>query len=429
MISGMSSDHAASVGTAGPALDPRAGSEPHARPPLRRRPDEGLLGGVCAGIAARLDANVRVVRIVTAAVAGVGGVGVMIYALAWALVPVATESEGRQRRPGAWREAVMMVLSVVAVLWGLLWGLRYLGLGLGPGIIWPAVIGACGVALVWRPTVGPSPAAPSSAGARRSLRGLVSKAARLDGPRVFIGVLMVAFAVAALLRTFSVLQSLGRAIGAVAIVAGVFGALIIPWFVRLARSLGSERAARIREQERAEVAAHLHDSVLQTLALIQKRSGDPHEVATLARRQERELREWLHEGRAAPEADTVASALRQAAAEVEELHGMPIEVVTVGDKPLDGSLEALVLAAREAMTNAAKFSGSGQVDLYAEVRNGRVDVFVRDRGVGFDTQAVPPDRRGLRDSIQGRMERHRGLARVHSRPGEGTEVELQVGAT
>ena len=198
--------------------------------------------------------------------------------------------------------------------------------------------------------------------------------------------------------------------------------------MRLARSLGSERAARIREQERAEVAAHLHDSVLQTLALIQKRSGEPQEVAALARRQERELRTWLHEGRAAPEADTVAAALRQAAADVEELHGMPIEVVTVGDRPLDESLDALVLAAREAMTNAAKFSGSGRVDLYAEARDGHVEVFVRDRGVGFDTQAVPPDRRGLRDSIQGRMERHRGLARVRSRLGEGTEVELQVGA-
>jgi signal transduction histidine kinase len=308
------------------------------------------------------------------------------------------------------------------------WALRYLGLGIGQGAIWPAIIGACGVALVWRPTVGPPPASAGSSEGKRSLRERLRGAARLDGPRVLLGVVMVAFAVAALLHAFEVAHSLGRAVGAVAIVVGVFGALIVPWFVRLARNLGSERAARIREQERAEVAAHLHDSVLQTLALIQKRSGEPQEVATLARRQERELRTWLHEGRAEPVADTVATALREAAAEVEELHGMPIEVVTVGDSPLDASLEALVLAAREAMTNAAKFSGSGHVDLYAEARDGSVEVFVRDRGVGFDTQAVPADRRGLRDSIQGRMERHRGLARVRSRPGEGTEVELQVGA-
>jgi phage shock protein PspC (stress-responsive transcriptional regulator)/two-component sensor histidine kinase len=403
--------------------DAGLGADSRERLGLRRRPDEGLLGGVCAGIAGRIDVNVKIVRIVAAALGGVGGVGVAAYALAWALVPVAPEREGRTRRPGAWREAVVIVLCVVAAQWAL----RYLGLGLGQSVVWPAVIGACGVALVWRPTVG-TPAVPSPSGGRRSVRGLVRGAARLDGPRVIVGVLMVAFAVAALLHKFSVLHSLGRAIGAVAIVAGVFGALIVPWFVRLARSLGSERAARIREQERAEVAAHLHDSVLQTLALIQKRSAEPQEVAALARRQERELRTWLHEGRAAPDADTLASALRQAAAEVEELHGIPIEVVTVGDRPLDASLDALVLAAREAMTNAAKFSGSGRVDLYAEARDGHVEVFVRDRGVGFDTQAVPSDRRGLRDSIQGRMERHRGLARVRSRPGEGTEIELQVGA-
>jgi signal transduction histidine kinase/phage shock protein PspC (stress-responsive transcriptional regulator) len=423
MIFFMSFEHAATVEERRPVGDAGPSGEPRRHASLRRRPDEGLLGGVCAGLAARMEVNVRVLRIVVAALAAVGGVGFAAYALAWALVPVAPESEGRGRRRGAWREAVMIVLAVAAVLWAL----RYLGLRIEGSIVWPAVIGVCGVALVWRPTVGPQ-AAASPDGGRRSLRAAMRAAARLDGPRVFIGVLMVAFAVAALLHAFAVLHSLGRAIGAVAIVAGIFGALIVPWFVRLARNLGAERAARIREQERAEVAAHLHDSVLQTLALIQKRSAEPHEVAALARRQERELRSWLHEGRATPEADTVASALRQAAAEVEELHRVPIEVVTVGDRPLDSSLEALVLAAREAMTNAAKFSGSSHVDIFAEVRDGAVEVFVRDRGVGFDPQAVPPDRRGLRDSIQGRMERHRGLARVRSRPGEGTEVELQVGA-
>jgi signal transduction histidine kinase/phage shock protein PspC (stress-responsive transcriptional regulator) len=406
------------------AMATEQGALARGRPPLRRRPDEGLVGGVCAGVAARLDLNLRFVRIMAVLLGGVGGIGLGVYALAWALVPVAPESEGRARHAGGWREALMIIFAVVAVQWLL----RRLGLGLGQAIFWPVVLGVCGLALVWRPTVGPPPAAPSPAAGRRSLRGALRGAARLDAPRVILGVLMVAFAVAALLHSFSVLHSLSKAIGAVAIVAGVFGALIVPWFVRQARSLGSERAARIREQERADVAAHLHDSVLQTLALIQKRSGEPQEVAALARRQERELRSWLHEGRAAPPADTVASALRQAAAEVEELHRVPIEVVTVGDRPLDASLEALVLAAREAMTNAAKFSGSSHVDLFAEVQDDGVEVFVRDRGVGFDTQAVPPDRRGLRDSIQGRMERHRGLARVRSRPGEGTEVELQVSA-
>jgi signal transduction histidine kinase len=204
----------------------------------------------------------------------------------------------------------------------------------------------------------------------------------------------------------------------------VLGLVVGPWVLRLGHSLSFERAARIREQERAEVAAHLHDSVLQTLALIQKRAGDPREVAGLARQQERELRSWLLERPDRAAGASVAAALEGAAAEVEQLHRVPIEVVTVGDGPLNGGLEAVVQAAREAMTNAAKFSGSERVDLYAEVEPDRVEVFVRDRGVGFDPGAIPADRRGVRDSIIGRVERHHGRAAVRSRPGEGTEVEL-----
>jgi signal transduction histidine kinase len=237
----------------------------------------------------------------------------------------------------------------------------------------------------------------------------------------------------AVVVTLSVLHALGifhedrHAIGGIAVAIVVLGLLVGPWFARLARSLSAERAARIREQERAEVAAHLHDSVLQTLALIQKRAGDPREVAGLARRQERELRHWLLERPGQAEQDSVASALERAAAEVEELHRVPIEVVTVGDAPLDVRLEALVQAAREALTNAAKFAGSERVDLYAEVdANARVEVFVRDRGVGFDPATIPPDRRGVRDSIVGRMERYGGHASIRSESGQGTEVELIV---
>jgi signal transduction histidine kinase/phage shock protein PspC (stress-responsive transcriptional regulator) len=405
------------------AIGPSAAS---GRAPLRRRPDEGLLGGVCAGFARRLHVNVKAVRLIAAMIAGAGGVGLALYALAWAVVPVAAESRDLPRRPGAWREALLILLGAVSVVWAL----RYLGLGIEQSILWPAAIGIAGLALVWRPTVA-EPAAPSRLGAPAgrlaSLRAGLRRTAHVDGLPIVLGALMVAFASAALLHHFAVAHSLGKAIGAVAIVMAIVAVLILPWFVRLGRSLAAERSARIREQERAEVAAHLHDSVLQTLALIQKRAADPREVAGLARRQERELRSWLLRGPAAREADTVASALQRAAGEVEELHGVPVEIVTVGDGPLDSALEALVLAAREAMTNAAKFARADRVDLYAEVQPGRVEVFVRDRGVGFDTQSVPDDRRGLRDSIVGRMERHRGLATVRSRPGEGTEVELQMG--
>jgi signal transduction histidine kinase/phage shock protein PspC (stress-responsive transcriptional regulator) len=395
-----------------------ARQEHPAQRPLRRYPDRGLLGGVCAGLAEHFGVEVAIVRLLVAMLVAVGGIGVAVYALAWALIPVAPESEGVARRPGAWREAVLIVLAVA----GLLVALRLSGLRFGDAIVWPLVLGACGMALVWRPTVA---AAGRPSGRRGiSLRELVRRPGKIDGPRVVIGGLLVAFASAALLHTFGVLHSLGKAIGAVAIIAAMLGLLLGPWFVRLARSLASERAARIREQERAELAAHLHDSVLQTLALIQKRAADPRQVAGLARRQERELRRWLLERPGHTGRDSVATALERAAAEVEEMHRVPIEVVTVGDGPLDDRLDAVVQAAREAMTNAAKFAGSERVDLYAEVEADRVEVFVRDRGVGFDPLAVPADRRGVRDSIIGRMQRHRGRAAVHSSPGEGTEVEL-----
>ncbi len=392
--------------------------QPRHTPPLRRHPERGLLGGVCAGLAEHFRVDVRLVRVVIAMVLAVGGIGVAVYALAWALIPVASESEHLARRPGAWRAAALTVLAAG----GLSVGLRLSGLRFDDAVVWPLVLGACGMALVWRPTVASAGAA--SLRRRRSLREYLRRSGRIDAPRLVIGALLVAFASASLLHTVGVLHSLGKAIGAVAIIATMLSLLFGPWVVRLGRSLASERAARIREQERAELAAHLHDSVLQTLALIQKRAGDPREVAGLARRQERELRSWLLERPGRGEQDSVAAALERAAAEVEELHRVPIEVVTVGDGPLNGRLEAVVQAAREAMTNAAKFARSERVDLYAEVEPDRVEVFVRDRGVGFDPLTIPADRRGVRDSIIGRMERHRGHAAVHSTLGAGTEVEL-----
>jgi signal transduction histidine kinase len=364
--------------------------------------------------------EVLIVRFAMALMLVAGGIGVLIYALAWALIPVASESEGVGRPRGAWREAVPIVVVVVAALFGL----RRAGLLIGDSFLWPLVLGTCGLALVWRPTV----AFNGQVSGRRGLplRKLLRRPGPIDLPRLVIGVVLVAFASASLLHALGVLGNLGKAFGAVAIVATMLGLLFGPWFVRLGRSLASERAARIREQERAEVAAHLHDSVLQTLALIQKRAGDPREVAGLARRQERELRRWLFERPGVEAKDSFRVMLERAAAEVEELHGVPVEAVVVGDAPPDVRLEALVQAAREAMTNAAKFAGAGRVDLYAEVEPARVEAFVRDRGVGFDPAAIPPDRRGVQDSIIGRMERHGGRACVRSEPGQGTEVELLI---
>jgi signal transduction histidine kinase len=231
-----------------------------------------------------------------------------------------------------------------------------------------------------------------------------------------------------LLHSFGVQHSVGKAVGSVLIIGLVLSLVVAPWFLRLGRSLASERAARIREQERAEVAAHLHDSVLQTLALIQRRAPDAREVAALARHQERELRRWLFERSEVRDGDSLQVLLRRTAAEVEERHRTPIEVVIVGDCPVDAGAEGLVQAAREAMTNAAKFAAGGRIDLYAELGPARAEVFVRDRGPGFDQATIPADRHGVRDSILARMERQGGHACIHSAPGEGTEVELRVGA-
>lgn len=202
-----------------------------------------------------------------------------------------------------------------------------------------------------------------------------------------------------------------------------------PFWLALIRRLGRERVARARADERADVAAHLHDSVLQTLALIQKRADDPEQVALLARRQERELRDWLADTEPNRPDERLADALRAAAAEIEDSHGAPIEAVVVGDAALDERLEALVAASREALTNSAKFaSKGGPVRLYAEIENGSARVFIDDRGPGFDPEAIPNDRHGVRESIIGRMERYGGRAEIRSEPGDGTEVELTMRA-
>jgi signal transduction histidine kinase len=223
------------------------------------------------------------------------------------------------------------------------------------------------------------------------------------------------------------LEAAGRVALAALVVTIALMLISAPFWVALVRRLGTERVARARSEERSDVAAHLHDSVLQTLALIQKRSGDPEQVARLARRQERELREWLADDRPTRPDERLADALRAAAAEIEDSHGTPIEAIVVGDTALDEKMGALVGAAREALTNAAKFAADGgPVRLYAEIEDGQASVFIDDRGPGFDPRAIPNDRRGVRESIIGRMTRYGGRAEIRSAPGDGTEVELSM---
>jgi signal transduction histidine kinase len=272
---------------------------------------------------------------------------------------------------------------------------------------------------------------PVEAAAEEALSPFAAEVGRDAGRLSWAGVVVGLLLSAALVYLWANggLEAAGSAALAALVVTIALGLISAPLWLSMVRRLGSERVARARSEERAEVAAHLHDSVLQTLALMQKRAGDPDEIAKLARRQERELREWLADDRPARPDERLADALRATAVEIEDSHGAPIEAIVVGDAELDERMRALVGATREALTNAAKFaSDGGPVRLYAEVGDGEARVFVDDRGPGFDADSVPADRRGVRESIIGRMQRHGGTAEIRSEPGDGTEVELTMKA-
>jgi signal transduction histidine kinase len=408
---------------------------------LRRDRSQRWLGGVCAGIARRFGFDPALVRLAFVIATAAGGFGVALYALSWLVVP-AGDAPGRRRLPTG-RGAIEVALGTGLLLISALLCFRALGIWFSDAIVWPLVLIASGGALIWRGSTAPRAAREPvvatgvpGAGANRTAapadRPPAPDAPEVDSPagrtaaaisRTGIGIALVIAAGFAFLQATGALDAARDVVLAVIAAVVVLGVIFAPWVLRLIRSLTEERSERIRSQERAEVAAHLHDSVLQTLALVQ-RSGDPQQVAALARRQERELRAWLA-GRPAPgQAARLAPALEAAAVEIEDNHGIPVEVVVVGDRPLDPAVEAVVAAAREAMTNAAKFGGGSAVDVYAECTDSVLQVFVRDRGPGFDPASVAADRRGVRESIVGRMERHGGRARITSSPGGGTEVEL-----
>jgi signal transduction histidine kinase len=412
---------------------------------LRRDRDQGWIGGVAAGVARRFGVDPALVRLAFVVAAAAGGAGFAAYALGWLLIPAGDSGPARVRiRTG--RAAVEVALGTACLLLAALLAFRSLGIWFSDAVVWPLVLIAGGGALIWRQSMGGAaepaagertpppmtrpgearPAEADTAPTQRSPRetaAIEGRRAAAAISRTGLGIALVVAAGFVFLQTTGALGAARDVLLAVIAAVVVLGVIFAPWIVRLVRSLTQERAERIRSQERAEVAAHLHDSVLQTLAMVQRRAGEPAEVAALARRQERELRAWLN-GRRAPGELTVASSLEAVAAEVEEAHGVPVEVVAVGDAPLDARAEALVAAAREALVNAAKFAPDGPVALYAEVAPERIEVFVRDRGPGFDPDHVPADRRGVRESIVGRMERHGGRAVLHTAPGEGTEVEL-----
>jgi signal transduction histidine kinase/phage shock protein PspC (stress-responsive transcriptional regulator) len=386
-----------------------------------------VVAGVCAGLGRRLGIDPIIVRVGFVAAAVSGGIGFLLYGVAWALIPFEGSSESVADRiaggRGGWETALgagLLMLSALLVF-------RELGLWFSDAIVWPVVLAAAGAAVIWRQ----SSAAPARAAEPAAAPGRRRSRVRVALPALGAGALGRAALGAALVVGSAIIflqanDALGRArdvvLAAVVITIGL-GLILTPWWLRLARTLTAERAARIRTQERADVAGHLHDSVMQTLTLIQRRAADPQAVAALARSQERELRAWLQGSRRADADLSLAGALEAAAAEVEDAHGVTIEAVVVGDCPLDERTGAVVAAAREALVNAAKFAGAAPISLYAEVNGDSVQAFVRDRGPGFDPGTVPADRHGLRESIVGRMQRNGGRAFVHAN-GDGTEIEL-----
>ncbi|HEV3407561.1 MAG TPA: PspC domain-containing protein [Gaiellaceae bacterium] len=359
---------------------------------LGRREEGAVVAGICSGFAHALGVDPTVVRLVFAILTLAGGSGIVLYLGLWLFLPPPEATDGP--RGGAPRAAAIALLALAAFLL-----LR--GIGLAGSLLLSAAFIAVGVALV-------------------SLRS----GKRPQWSRLILGIVLVVAGTTIYVNESGPFGDAGA--GAPGAVAVALVAIVGPWLWRLASERDAERLERIRTQERAEVAARVHDSVMQTLALIQRDAEDPRRVATLARQQERELRAWLY-GRGSGDEATLVGAIDAAAAEVEELHGVRVDVVSAGDAPLDDRLDALVLAAREAMTNAAKFARVDAVSVYVEAGGEGATVFVRDRGIGFVPGAVPPDRHGVRESIELRMARHGGTATVTSAPGAGTEVELRMG--
>lgn len=397
------------------------------RLPLRRPLSGRVVGGVCAGLAAHLGVPVGVVRVVMVLLVPLVAAGPLLYVWFWVMVPVGdpvvaaaeerpavmTRLAPRLREPGRripLTDIGVGVLLLVAA--ALLVAMRS---GVTPESTWlfPTLILLGGTALAW-----------SQLDAVQRGRFLSHAGGRtpVSVVRLLGGTVLAGAGVFLLVGQDEPVDALVRsAVAAVAVLAGA-ALVLAPWWLRLVRELGDERAARARESERADIAAHLHDSVLQTLALIRARADQPDDVARLARAQERELREWLYDDRKVP-GTSLAADLRRVVGEVEDGRGAAVETVVVGDCVPDEATEALLQATREALVNAV-VHGRPPVSLYLEVGAGQVEVFVRDRGDGFTLADVPGDRFGVRESIIGRVRRRGGTATVESKPGRGTEVHL-----
>jgi signal transduction histidine kinase/phage shock protein PspC (stress-responsive transcriptional regulator) len=402
-----------------------------------RATNERWLGGVASGLSQHLALPVLWVRMGMLVLVAFGGFGAVLYAGLWLFLPArphttslapGLDAATRQgKRPGRRERRLADYGPLVAVGAIAIGVLLLITLASGQTLAYgPLLLAGAGVSVLWWQADEAQRLRWSDPSKRMGpIRAVVGGGGWPAYLRIGAGLMLLIAAITLFsLRSGSLTVALNVGLAAAFGIVGL-GFMVGPWLLRLSSDLSEEREARVRSEERADVAAHLHDSVLQTLALIQRSAGDATTVSRLARAQERDLRSWLFDSHG-DGPDTLAAALRQVAAEAEDAHGIPVEVVCVGDAPVTDEDRPLVLATREAVFNAAQHSGASTVDVYAEVTSSGIEIFVRDRGAGFDPDRVAEDRHGVRSSIIGRMERHGGTASVRSSPGGGTEVRLSL---
>ncbi|MEP7040756.1 MAG: PspC domain-containing protein [Chloroflexota bacterium] len=387
------------------------------RPRLERSRSDRIIGGVAAGIGHHLGIEPVVVRIAFVVLTMALGFGLVVYLLAWLLAPEeALESAGQRRARILIRPTLGQALGAALILAGVLLLLLVTGFWFGEELAWPVTLAAIGFAILW-----------ARSGEERAARWPLDAArtGRVFSSRMLVGSLLILGAMVVFLVANTSLRAAGSTLLAVFVAIGGLGLILGPWAWSMGRELIEERSQRVRTEARAEMAAHLHDSVLQTLALIQ-RSPEQREMVTLARTQERELRAWLYGRAPALAGARLRDAIDAMAGRVERDQHAKVEAIVVGDADLDERARALVSAVGEATLNAARHSGSTEVSVYVEVEDDAISAYVRDHGTGFDPDGVAVDRRGIADSIVGRMERHGGSAVVNSRPGAGTEIVMRL---
>jgi signal transduction histidine kinase/phage shock protein PspC (stress-responsive transcriptional regulator) len=400
--------------------------------PFRRGVENAIIGGVCGGLAIRLGIKERNVRIAFSLLALVSGIGVLLYMVLWLSLPRTNEREAiAQRLVGRHRQLYRIVIGLIAII-AIFFVLHSLGMPNLGVYTWPFFLSLLGVIGVWR---GASPEELDHLERLIKSAPVIgvasSKSRRNVAFRLVVGAILIFFGL-------EILHHLGGAwgvatpalFGAFVVLGGVL-VLLAPWWLSTLNDLTGEREARVRIEERANVAAHLHDSVLQTLTLIERAAGDEAAVVRLARNQERELRQWLFDPNYTEDGDfgSFVSMLRHLEDEIENDYGVRVELVVVGDCEANDALIALVAAGREAAINAARWSGAESISVYGEVESDAFSLFVRDQGRGFDVSAVPDDRRGITLSIRQRIAQHGGTAVLKSTAGVGTEVELFVPRT